>query len=223
MWVAAFFGGGAWLRGVGDPPVPAMSTHWGSTLSQVATYAYNIGFVSMAVIVAAVFILVANSLRRTHQWRGLVPLVPFALLLTIEVVGLVAISALRWSSFVINSPEYQAPVQWFPWWFNALVALWVLLLIPLMILGATGPVRVLRHSGLGTEVLVIVTRLALLPVVALAVAAAAATAFVVGEVRTSETAFVLQALASIGLLIVALIALISYARSIDAQRFGTSR
>lgn len=218
MWVAAFFGTMTWIRSVGDPPVPAMQTTWGWNVSQVATYAYIVGVITTALLVFTVFGSVVASVRRNRTWRELRPLIPFVVMLVVVAAGAIVISRIRWSSLILTSPEYANYPQSFPTWFAVLVLAWVALMIPLIITAVTGPIRVLRKVGVRPELLRISVVLGVIPVLCLVVTASTTTAFVIGERLTHESALLWQALAALGLVVAAVIAVVSYARSIPAMR-----
>ena len=218
MWVAAFFGTMTWTRSVGDPPVPAMQTGWGWNLDEIANYAFTIGVISIALLVFSMFGSVIASVRRRSAWSELKPLIPFAVMLLVVAGSAVAISQIRWSALVVASPEYANYPQTFPTWFVVLVLAWVTLLIPLIITAVVGPVQVLRKVGVRPELLRISVFLGAIPVLCLVVIASATTAFVVGERLTHEDALIWQALAAVGLVVVAVVAVVSYARSLPAMR-----
>jgi NADH:ubiquinone oxidoreductase subunit 6 (subunit J) len=217
-WVAAFFGTMTWTRSVGDPPVPAMQTGWGWNIDQVANYAFTIGVISIALIVITLFVSVVSRARRNHTWHELKPLIPFGVMLAVVAGGAIAISQVRWSSLILTSPEYANYPQTFPTWFVVVLLAWVALLIPLIITSVVGPVRVLRKVGVRPELLRISVLLGAVPVLCLVVIASTTAAFVVGERLTHEDALIWQALAAVGLVIVAVVAVVSYARSLPAMR-----
>jgi hypothetical protein len=218
MWVAAFFGTMTWIRSVGDPPVPAMQTGWGGNLNQIATTTFMIGVISVALLVITLFVSVVARVRRNDTWRELTPLIPFGVMLAIVAGTAIAISQIRWSSLVLASPEYANYPQTFPPWFVVLLLAWVALLIPLIITAVIVPLRVLRKVGVRPELLRVSVVLGAVPVLCLVVIASTTAGFVVGERLTHEDALQWQALAALGLIVVAVVAVVSYARGLPAMR-----
>jgi hypothetical protein len=218
MWVAAFFGTMTWTRSVGDPPVPLTQTGWGGQLVQISDFAFMVGVIAIALLVITMFVSVVVRVRTAGTWRELMPLIPFGVMLVVVAGSAFALSQIRWSSVVLASPEYARYPQTFPTWFVVLVLLWLALLIPLIATAVTGPVRVLRRVGVRPELLRVGLIVAAIPVLCLGVIAMATTAFVIGERVTHEDALLWQALAAFGLVVVAVIAVVSYVRVLPALR-----
>lgn len=232
MWVLAFFGGAAWNRAVNDPPIYAIGTTWGWSLYHAASVAFTIGVISVAVIVAVVFGYVVVTAARSRNWEPLRRLMPFAVLTVIEMALLVAIGTLRYNSVVTRPSGYTA-FRGFPLWYVGLLLLWLVLLIPLMITGMRGPVVALRAATIPVRALRIGYWAATIPVVALAVTTMASVWFLIAQSTHGRLNFWgtdqysgvviydvlgvgIQIAATAGLVIVTLIALVSYVRGIRA-------
>ena len=152
MWVLAFFGGAAWNRAVNDPPIYAVATSWGIFMYNVADVAFTIGVVLVALAAIAAFALVTISAVRKRDWTNFRRLLPCLVLMAIEVALFMVIRTLRYSPAVTQHAGYK-PFLAFPVWFQAMIAVWLLLLIPLILTAIRGPVLALRNAALSPRVL----------------------------------------------------------------------
>ena len=234
MWVLAFFGGAAWNRAVNDPPIYAIGTTWGWRSYQVASVAFTVGVIAVAVIAIVVFGYVVVRGVRAKNWGPLRRLIPFASMVGIEIALFMVLKTLRYSSLVTHPTGYTV-WRGFPIWFVGLLVLWLMLLIPMIITGVRGPVLALR----GAKVPILALRIgfwsAAVPVASLAVTSLASLWFLLAQStharlglwRTDQYSGIeiydflgvgMQIAATVALVVVALIATTSYLRGARAAR-----